>query len=153
MDARDRRGGGGVVVVMADEYSVILIVEAAERCLQHRSDDRRFVPGGHQHRDEAGLAREIELIGVEPRVAAVHGQRTPAGTREIDEIDEHIVDAEQKEADAGEQRQLRRGAAKHFRNGHCRETKELPSLCLRSVGSYQPPLAANHNNRATPDMA
>ena len=55
VDAGDRGGGCRVVAVMADENPVIVIVEAVEGRLEHRRDDRGFVPGGHQDRDEARL--------------------------------------------------------------------------------------------------
>ncbi len=57
-DAGDCRRGRRIVAIMADEDPVIVIIDALERRLEHRGDDRRLVPGRHQDRDETGRLLE-----------------------------------------------------------------------------------------------
>jgi hypothetical protein len=123
LDARvgngsDCGGGRRIVAIMADENAIIGIVEASERCPKHRRDHGGFVPGGDEHHDEArvGIGGKCACEGA--RVARVNSQRAPQATREIDEVDQKVVDREQQEAGAREQGKLRRDAAEDDRQSH-----------------------------------
>src|SRR3954451_4196255 len=116
--ARDRCCGCRIVTVMADEYPVMVVVEPVERRLEHWRDDRSFVPGGDQDRDQAGVLGEYEITGKRTRVARVDGQRAPDASSEIDQVHGEVVDGEQQKADACEQRQLGRDPAQYFSKKH-----------------------------------
>ena len=111
LDAGDGRGGGGVVAIEADEEAVIGVVEALQRGTQHLRDDRAFIPGGDEYGDGAGALGYFDLLGEQARIARSDRHPAPRSACEIDEVDEQIVEREQQEADAGEQRQLGRDAA------------------------------------------
>ena len=117
-DAGDRRRGRGIVAVIADEDPVMVIIEPVERCLEHRCDDRGLVPRRNEDGDQARALVKHEIAGERPRVAGVDGQRAPDAPSEIDEVDSEVVDGEQQETDAGEQRELGRNAAQDFSNSH-----------------------------------
>ncbi len=105
-DAGDRRCGRRVVSVIADEDPVIIIVEAFQRCLQHRGDDCRFIPGGDQDRYEPGILVENVVAGVSATMAPVYGERPPKTPREIDHIDGEVIQPKQQESHAREERKF-----------------------------------------------
>lgn len=51
-------------------------------------------------------------------MTAVDRQPAPQPPRELDQVDDEIVDCEQQESDAREQRKLGRKAAEQTSNGH-----------------------------------
>src|SRR4051812_41871155 len=117
-DAGDGGRGRRIVAVESDENAIIVIIETLERRLEHRGDDRGFIPGRNQDRDESGVLVEDVVAGEGSRVTAVHSERAPRSTDEINEVDEQVVDGKNQEADARKKRQLRRETAEEFGNRH-----------------------------------
>ena len=63
LDASDGGGGRGIVAIMADEDSIVGVIEALQRRLEHGRDDCGFVPRGHEDRDEAWVLVEDVIAG------------------------------------------------------------------------------------------
>jgi hypothetical protein len=70
-------------------------------------------------------------------VAAIDGHRAPRAAREINQVDEEVVNPEQQEAGARDQRQLVRGAAEDCGNGHAKRASKGGAAMMfeSSVGS------------------
>src|SRR4029079_2301980 len=89
-----------------------------------RRDDGGFVPRGHEDGDEPGVVVEHPVARICPAVEAIDRSRAPHAPREIDQVDEEVVDAKQQEAGARKQRQLGRGAAENRGNGHVKRASK-----------------------------
>lgn len=107
-----------IVAIMTDEEAVIVIVDPLERRLEHRGDDCCLVPGRNEDGDEPWILPEDVMAGLASLVPSVDGRSAPDAPREVDEIDQKVVEAEQQESHAGEQRQLSRRTAENLCNGH-----------------------------------
>lgn len=94
-DARDCRGGGGVVAIMTDVEPVVVMLIAREGRAQHLFDHRRLVPRRDEHRQPSGPVGGRERGGERSREAGVDGQRAPPRSREVDQVDEQVVEREQ----------------------------------------------------------
>src|SRR6185437_11395550 len=91
--------------------------------------------------EEAGIRILRKGAREGPRIARVDRQRAPDRPTEIDQVDEQVVEREQQESDAREQRELGRGAAEDLRQRH-RATPKLEnpseSVSCRSVHDSLP---------------
>src|SRR6185437_9371353 len=91
--------------------------------------------------EEAGIRILRKGAREGPRIARVDRQRAPDRPTEIDQVDEQVVEREQQEPDAREQRELGRGAAEGLRQRHRATPKlENPSeaVSCRSVHDSLP---------------
>ena len=116
--AGNRRSGRRVVPVVPDENAIVGIVETLQRRPQHLRDDRRFIPGGDEDGDEAGVLVEDVIAGECTAVAFVDSVPAPEAADKVDDIHSEVVEPEQQEADPGEQGELRGYAREEFRGRH-----------------------------------
>ena len=110
LDAAVAHAGDGdrarrIIGIDADEDPVARIIEPAGEVAEHRADHRRFVPRRHDDGDGGGIGL-AERFGAGARVVRIHRHPTPAGAREEQQIDEKVVEAEDAEADRGDQQQF-----------------------------------------------
>ena len=114
-DGLDGCCGGRIVAVIAGKDPVIVIVEPADGCPEHRRDHRRFVPGRHEHDEEAGLGIGGEIARERPRIPRIDGQRTPPSPRKINRVNENVAERKEKKSRARKECQFGRDATEHLR--------------------------------------
>jgi hypothetical protein len=124
--------GRRVVAIVADKDAVVGIIEPLQGRPKHRRNDRGFVPGRDQDGHEPRLARSRKTAREGARKAGVNREGAPDRAGEVDQVDEDVVNREQQEARAREQRQLGRDAAEDFRKAHRGERLAEQVLKCRS---------------------